>query len=378
MVRRSEDVARELVARAPAGSIRAVFAGGSVGRGEVWARLEGEILAIQSDIDLYVVVADRADQVAVRDAAARAASALPNALDGVVFLRGVDIGVYGLGDLLAQPARPGTVDLREHQRWLYGDRSVLDQLAPESSRTIEKTEALYLIENRAWDVLDAVAMAHSGDARAVERSRVPAAKAVLDVGAAHLIAEARFVSTHAGRMDELRRRTPALLEPRAFAAIEAAEAMRLGLAPATTLDARDALVLLADTWCALAPSILSTPPGKDGSAGTSREAADTAALLAMRCSRGDFFGNYREFVRLRGRVGGSLLAAAAAGVRFATLSPRAALRTHALSRGLLEAARTTAEALAFHAHYVDALAAHVGFDEGDLDPRAHAALRALS
>ena len=126
-----------------------------------------------------------------QEAAVRAASAIPDARDGVVFLRGVDVGVYRVHDLLAQPARPGTLDLREHHRWLYGDRSILDALAPAANRRIAATEALYLLENRAWDVLGAAAT--GAGAFDAERSRVQAAKAILDVGAAHLIAEGRFV-----------------------------------------------------------------------------------------------------------------------------------------------------------------------------------------
>jgi hypothetical protein len=373
MIRRADDLARELVARAPAGSIRAVFAGGSVGRDEVWARPEGATLVVHSDLDLYVVMTDDADERAVRDAVAAVASALPEALDGVVFLRGVDAGVYRTGDLLAQPARPGTVDLRERHRWLYGDRSILESLAPSAHRSIAASEALYLLENRAWDALDAVAHA-LGDARAIERSRVQAAKVILDVGAAHLIAEARFVSTYAARMAALRSRAPSRLTPRTLAAIEASEAVRLGGMPESAIEARDALVLLAEAWCTLAPAILSVA----SPAVAERDGADAAALLSVRCARDAFYDNYREFLRLRRRARLSLVGAAAAGLRLATLSPRAALRTHALARGLVEAARVSAPALSFHADYVAALAARLGFDQGPIDARARAALRAVS
>jgi hypothetical protein len=372
MLRRADDVARELVERAPAGSILAVFAGGSVGRSEVWARPEGEVLAIHSDIDLYIVITEGADEDAVRDAAARAASATPDIRDGVVFLRGIDAGVYRLPDLLAQPARPGTVDMREHHQWLYGDRAILDALAPAANRSIAATEALYLLENRAWDVLGATAAAEGAGAHDAARARVQAAKAILDVGAAHLISEGRFVPTYLSRMDALRRRVPARLAPPALAAIETAEAVRLGNAPLHTLDARDALVLVADAWCELAPSIIAKPEG------ASADTDDVPALLATRCARGALLDNYREFIRLRRRARWSLFAAATAGLRFATLSPRAVLRTHALARGLVESARAPAAALAFHADYVGAFAAHLGFDEGRLDSRARAALRAVS
>jgi hypothetical protein len=170
-------------------------------------------------------------------------------------------------------------------------------------------------------------------------------------------------------MAALRGKAPASLAPPALAAVEAAEAVRVGSTSTRTFAARDALVLLAEAWCVLAPPLL---------AAANRGTADAAVLLATRCARGAFLDNYREFIRLRGRARWSLPAAAVAGLRFAVLSPRSALRTHALARCLVEAARVPAAALSFHADYVGALAAHVGCDQGPLDSRARAALRAVS
>src|SRR5262245_64714680 len=96
MRERAAAAVRDLMARVPAGSVRAVFAGGSVGRGEVWSASRDGTLEIFSDIDLYVVVADDADASLVRRAGSDAAAAVPAASDGVVFRRGVDVGVYRL------------------------------------------------------------------------------------------------------------------------------------------------------------------------------------------------------------------------------------------------------------------------------------------
>jgi hypothetical protein len=358
MRERAAVAVRDLVARVPAASIRAVFAGGSVGRGEVWSASRDGFLEIFSDIDLYVVIADDADVALVRRAGHEAVRALPAASDGVAFRRGVDVGVYRLDDLLAQPVRPGTIDLAEHHLWLFGDRSLLASLAGAWSRPMERAEALYLLENRAWDLLDGRA----------EESLATAAKATLDVLAAHLIAEGRFAPTYDAR------RAADLAQPVRFAsraaraAVDAAERFRRGDqvgAPAPTALA-DALALVTEAWCSLGTSIVFG----DG------HTEDPVPLLSARCARGRYFSNYREFVRWRHRMGRSKFSAALAGLRFTALSPQAALRTHAIVRGLMESQRLDARTVAFHASYVARLSAQLAPGEATLDRRARAAMKA--
>lgn len=354
MRERAAAVARDLVTRVPAASIRAVFAGGSVGRGEVWSASHDGILEIFSDIDLYVVIADDADVALVRRAGDEAVRALPASRDAVVFRRGVDVGVYRLHDLLAQPVRPGTVDLAEHHLWLFGDRAVVAGLAAALSRPMARAEALYLLENRAWDVLDGRA----------EASLATAAKVVLDVLAAHLIAEGRFAPTYDAR------RAADLAQPVRFAssaarvAVEAAERFRRGDQTGTALE--DALALVTEAWCSLGASIVF------GAGGT----VAPVQLLSARCARGRRLSNYREFVRLRHRMGLSKFGAALAGLRFTALSPQAALRTHAIARGLIESQYLDARAVAFHSGYVARLSAQLTPGEATLDGRARAAMKA--
>jgi hypothetical protein len=308
MQERAASATRELVARSPSGSVRAVFAGGSVGRGEVWSRLDGTTLTIYSDLDLYVVLAENADHDAVRRAAATVARAMPSEQDGVVFKRGVDVGVYPLDDLRAQPIRPGTVDLFERHFWLHGDPSIMDRLRTALARPMAATEALYLLENRAWDALEAAA-------DATPFGTATAAKAVLDVLAAHLIGEGRFRPTYAARRDQLSERAPIAIASGDLELIAAAERIRAGdysrpLQPSAALDA------VSRAWCTVAPAILGADP-----------ASSPAQLVALRCRRGAITENYREFVRLRRRARLSLASAVVRGWRYASLSPRSTLRT---------------------------------------------------
>ncbi|HEU4928717.1 MAG TPA: hypothetical protein VFU38_02720 [Candidatus Krumholzibacteria bacterium] len=353
MRERAASAVGELVARVPAGVIRAAFAGGSVGRGEVWSASRNGALEIFSDIDLYVVISEDADEALVRRTSADVASTLPAAGEGVVFRRGADIGVYRWHDLLAQPVRPGTADLAEHHLWLFGDPSLVADLARALSRPMERSEALYLLENRAWDLLETEP----------ETSAATSAKVMLDVLAAHLIAEGRFVPTYQRRREADDAQPVRLTSSAARAAVDAAERFRRG---ETQVMPGGALSLVAEAWSALGASILF-------GAGTS---ADAIAVLSARCARGRRFANYREFVRSRHRLNLSLLSAASAGLGFTALSPNAALRTHAVVRGLFEAGRATAEACSFHSGYVARLSSRVAPAEATLDRRVRAAMKA--
>jgi hypothetical protein len=57
----------------------------------------------------------------------------------------------------------------------------------------------------------------------------------------------------------------------------------------------------------------------------------------------------------------------------AALSPRAALRTHALARFLVAHGHANAGTLAFHARFVAGVAASLGHSEPSLDERARRA-----
>ena len=353
MRERAAAVVRDLLARVPAGAIRAAFAGGSVGRGEVWSSSRNGTLEIFSDIDLYVIVADDADVALVRRAAASVAAALPAADAGTRFRRGADIGVYRLDDLLAQPVRPGTVDLAENHLWLFGERDVA-RLLTAPSRPMERSEALYLLENRAWDLLDVP----------TEETAATTAKVMLDVLAAHLIAEGRFVPTYERRRAAAEREEVRLASSAAREAVAAAERFRRG--EIIDMVAVDALTHVTEAWCVLGDVILF---GGEG-------VADPAAILAQRCHRGNRVANYREFVQSRHGRGASRLGAALSGLRFTALSPRAALRTHAVVRGLIESQRVGPDTVAFHSSYVARLAARVAPQETTLDRRVRAAMKA--
>ena len=360
---RARAITRELVARAPAGSIACIFAGGSLGRGEVWAAEFDGTLDVYSDIDLYVIATPGAAVLELR----RVASALVSlpAPDGVRFQRGADIGVYTPADLAAQPLRPGTAELDTRHLLLFGDDSIARALPGREAARIPVEEALYLLENRALELSAAPAGA-GPEGRLV---LAQALKARLDVYAAHAIVAGTFAPTLAERARRFSSETPSTLDDAAreqvAAAFEAASDIGSWMRTRDAATEREtALAAVVDAWRTLAPRVLRLP-------------ASPAELVARRCRAGDMVANGQEIVRIRHATGASLLRAASALPRLAALSPVAALRIDALAR-ILAAASGADNDMASHFAYVDRLTQHFGFTNGTPDERVRRMYAAIS
>lgn len=365
-VERARAFARELVERAPSDSIACIFAGGSLGRGEVWSAEIDGVLEVYSDVDLYVVARDDSRVDAIRAAATRAQHAVV-APAGTHFLRPLDIGVYTRTGLARQPRRPGTVDLRTHHLWLYGDRAIAQSLDAGGTSQVAGGEALYLLENRFRELAYALEREHPESAKRV--MLVLALKARLDVYAAHAIVSRTFAPAHAGREASFAADPPATLTDHArqdvttaFAAAHDLRAWMHGRAAGVEKVA--ALRAVADAWCALAPTVL---------------AADVTVgeLAARRCRAGARTANAREVFRLRRATGLPAGRAILAALRLSGRSPVASLRMHALVREL-EQRGNDARAFGSHRTFIDALTRTFGFTDGSLDARVHAMHAAVS
>ena len=365
---RAQALCADILAGVPAGFVRAAFLGGSAARGEVWAVRVEENWEIYSDLDLYVIVCGPRALGPVRAQAKAASERLPAAGAGARFLRGADVGVYTLEDLAAQPARPGTVELARESFWLYGDRAVFDALAPGEARAIARDEALYLLENRIAELSWVAAPA---DAPRERLARVLALKTRLDVGAAHLIVDGSYTPAVRARAEAIRARPPVTMSARVRADLDEAFSdydrldayVRAGSGPA---EVARAAALAADAWRTLAERVLGAPGGT------------AAALVNRRCAHGRRWHNYREFVRLRHASGASRGQSAVRGLRLASFSPRAALRTHALVAALRRADPASRPGLAAIERYVERVTGALGFAGGSIERRAAAAHRAIS
>lgn len=363
---RAAVLARALVSHAPAGSIASIFAGGSLGRGEVWAAEIDGTLEIYSDIDLYVVSAEDASAEALRTAARSLPPPAPPA--GVSFLRSADVGVYTRADLIAQPLRPGTAELDAHHLMLYGDESIPRALSGRSAAGVPAEEALYLIENRLWEFSRAATW--QDDTPPARLALAQALKAQLDVYAAHAIVDGTFCATLAARVQRFHSQPPATMNANvrrlvagAFAAARdfGAWISRGQPGPERSLAVQ---ALTDDGWRVLAPRVL-----ESGN-------ASRAELVARRCREGALLANARDIWRLRRRLSaprtGTLLALAL----LARRSPVDALRLDALVRCL--ASERDAREFGAHFAYVDRLTRHLGFNHGALEERVRAMHMAVS
>lgn len=355
--RRAGTIAEAIVARAPAGAVAHIFAGGSLARGGVWAATIDGILEIYSDIDLYVVV----DAPALRGAVRAAAAAVLHAageVPGVRFLRGVDAGVYTRADLRAQPLRPGTADLATRHIVLHGSAPLPGDLLPGAGGAMPAAEALYLLENRSWDTRDG---AEPGTP-AARLECVRALKTDLDVAAAYMIVAGcdpcavadPAASLGAGELPGV----PPDVRAAALRALAAREDPGAFLAGAPV--GGGALATVCRAWLDLAPRVLDAPGAAPGD------------LLARRCNAGHRMDNAREFVRVAGCAGIGRVRALGGALRCSARSPRTTLRVHAIAQAL---AGVEWDAHAAHAARVTAA---LGFGAGTLDERVRRAQRALA
>jgi hypothetical protein len=349
---RARFLAREMVGRAPGGSIACIFAGGSLGRGEVWAAEFDGALDVYSDIDLYVVAA-RDDAVPGLRGAAQSLRMLPDP-PGVRFLRRADIGVYTRADLEAQPVRPGTAELDAHHLMLHGDETIPRALHGRGAAMIPAEEALYLLENRVVELVDTREAAEDPATARLVQAR--ALKAWLDVYAAHAIVDGSFAALLHERAARFRREPPATLDESARRQIAGAFAATddIGAWIRAHPAARDgALDTLVSSWRALAPRVLDLD-------------ASPARLVARRCRAGSFLRNARDVFRLRHRFAQPAARVAMAALRLGRLSPVDALRVDALARCL---ASEPGRDDAFNGHfaYVRRLTEQFGFNDRSLE-----------
>jgi hypothetical protein len=359
---RAARLARELVERSPAGAVDCIFAGGSLGREEVWAADVDGVAEIYSDVDLYVVAHDQDAAGIVRAAAA----GMRRAERGEAhFVRAADIGVYTRADLTAQPLRPGTADLDANHLLLYGDGSIPRALVGRDAASIPPEEALYLLENRAMELSRDIPPGSTAETRL---ALAQALKSRLDVYAAHAIVAGTFVSTHAARARAFTQTPPSTLDAAERSDISEAFTHRDELG--AWVIGRDAVAerdrasaALAHAWRTLAPLVLRTNES-------------LSALVARRCHDGAALANARELLRIRRATGVPGWRAALAASIVARLAPAAALRIDALVR--VFSAQDEADSFRDHFVHVDRLTRLFGFNQGSLEARVRAMHAAIS
>ncbi|HET7224722.1 MAG TPA: hypothetical protein VFK69_03320, partial [Candidatus Eisenbacteria bacterium] len=155
------------------GRSRAVLLGGSHAAGHAVWRTSGGVRVPLSDLDLYVVVPDRA----VQARAQRRMRDHAPALDLGDLASGIEVAFLTPADLAALPARPGTLELERHAVTLAGDPAWAERVPARDGRAVSREERALLIENRAFELL--LAYEPLAAEAAGEGARLPAWHAVM-------------------------------------------------------------------------------------------------------------------------------------------------------------------------------------------------------
>jgi len=144
----------------------ALILGGSHATGEgVWIERDGRRITL-SDVDLWAVMPDESSR---RDAAPRLAAGEPRlARHGrsLGFDSPVEVTLVTPATLASLPARPATLELAARGRVLAGDPSWLARLPRYTARDVSDEETWLLLENRAFELLDAARTMDPADGRA--------------------------------------------------------------------------------------------------------------------------------------------------------------------------------------------------------------------
>lgn len=286
------DLAREW---AGPGSL-ALIVSGSHARGDaVWTEVAGRPASL-SDLDLYAVLRDR---VARRDAERRAAAGRP----GLV-ARLADLGLAGSlevafltpADLAALPARPGTLDLRRHGRVVEGDPAWLERVPDWTPRDIGAEEMLLLLENRAFELLDAREGLTRRENLARLKARHATLKTVLDLAGVVCLEAGEYPDQTRARVARGRARAwPAGAEP----PWDAALAWRAGqVVPLEPAEAQREWLTTARAWVALWRDRVAALPGASPAPGD-----DPFAAARRAARRASLRRRARQAVHFRARSG---------------------------------------------------------------------------
>jgi hypothetical protein len=355
-------------------NVRSVFLGGSVAGGEASYCVAEDGLEVYSDVDLYVVVGEGVEAETARQRARRAAAGVPLAGDGYRFCRAPDIGVYTIGDLSSQPARPGTVGLDTKHRMLFGDPDVPVIASKKIGIDIARAEALYLLENRLNELASLEDTRRRTGPRGNEREdryfAFVLCKTGLDVGTASLVFRGEYSPKRADRRAKL------------AALSEDPDSEWYGDRFDILRGCGDALERMPS------PDWSESVPG-DGTAGAvvalalsewkriaaalyPRARGDWCNLVLRRCRTGEYANNYRQFRAMNARCGFKRRGVVA-GIHLSRYSPADALRLSALVEYLQRdaAGRPGVDRLVQTlGPFLDRLTRVCGFSQGSLAERS--------
>jgi hypothetical protein len=267
----------------------------------VWAEVAGRAVSL-SDLDLYVVVRDRAAQRAARERAAAARPGLAARTLALGLAAPLEVAFLTPQDLAVLPARPGTIELKRHGRVVEGESTWLARVPQWSARDVSAEEILLLLENRAFELLAAEPGADEPGPLAQLSRRHEVLKVALDLATVACLAAGEYPDGAPARVARARALKAARAPEPPWDAALAWRAGRLELLPAAEAAAE---------WRATASAWLAAWLGRvaalDG--GAPSPAGDPYAAAARAARRAHLARRARQALtfRARGGEGPSLL-----------------------------------------------------------------------
>jgi hypothetical protein len=363
--------------------VRSIFVTGSLPRGEIAFFDTGDMLEIYSDVDISVVVEDDASWEAARKRAREAVRDVGHGRKRFAWLRSADVGVYVLDDLLAQPARPGTVDAFRCHRLLYGDGEIPKLMERVTSKPIDRTEGLYLLENRLIEKADLFERMRPDAGESLRRYAIYAAhKTCVDAGSAALIVAGRYGSD----ADERKRALQSISG-------DASEESLLSGGDLERIDkSMQALAGLKhemenmgrsyeELWSGIEPFIVELWRRLCVRALAVGGDPGWISLVAKRCLHGETISNMRSFSALAGRRGFGKARSLIMGAVNATYSPLDALRLSGLVQCAMKSPQEGERAGALREEfvpYLERITRILGRGDGGVFSRARGLYREIN
>ena len=344
-------------------NVSSVFLSGGTARGEIAAFEEADRVEIYSDLDMFVVVHDTVDLETARYDVKKMVQDLELGGDGYRLLSAPDVGVYSEEDLMGQPARPGTVEIADAHVHLYGRRDVPELTRKFIGSVIDRSEALYLLENRASDLVD-VGLLLKGEPSPTHRRyyNYITFKTCMDIVTAALIFAERFDSSPTKRLDTFSEVDFEFGLPAGFRDHVDSCKARLNNLQSTLAGGilessmgRDMKRHLLDIWKALATSLAGAPLGWRG-------------LVDWRSRKGEWRDNLKEAMVVGGRASISRVALLFRVLDLAARSPGDSLRLCGLLDLIAESESVNFDDASIN-HYVGTLTALFGLTEGNVYQR---------
>jgi hypothetical protein len=182
-------------------SVVALAVSGSATTGEFTAVDTAGGPLLLSDVDLSLIAASDAQRNAIKQVRPSLLKKMDAIEEAARMCAPSDLGVYSPGDLRAQARKMGVLEMRTSGMVIWGDGDALLGLPDFGPDEIAKEEALTLLYNRCFELLEAGGALGQESPREAIALIYSGAKAFLDAGTALAAYHGRYVTGYRRRLD---------------------------------------------------------------------------------------------------------------------------------------------------------------------------------